>query len=76
MDAGITHSPALIPDMVRRMEEGHDVVIASRYPRGSKVVRLSVFRHVMSYGARMLFQLAFPIPGVREKIVDLGAHQK
>ena len=34
MDADNTHSPALIPAMVSAIQEGGDVVIASRYRRG------------------------------------------
>ena len=36
MDADATHAPALIQRMVRKLREGHDVVIASRYHPGSR----------------------------------------
>jgi dolichol-phosphate mannosyltransferase len=75
MDADNTHSPALIPAMVNAIEKGSDVVIASRYRRGSKVVGLSPFRHLMSYGARMLFQIAFPIRGVRDYTCGFRAYR-
>jgi dolichol-phosphate mannosyltransferase len=38
MDADDTHGPGLILRMVRMIREGHDVVIASRYQPGSRVV--------------------------------------
>ena len=38
MDADNTHSPNLIPVMVNAIQKGSDVVIASRYRHGSKVV--------------------------------------
>ena len=75
MDADNTHSPALIPEMLRRIEEGYDVVIASRYLPGSEVVGLSRFRHLMSYGVRLLFQAAFPIPGVRDYTCGFRAYR-
>ncbi len=75
MDADNTHSPAVIPEMVRRLGEGYDVVIASRYRPGSKVLGLSGFRHLMSYGARALFQLVYPIPGVRDYTCGFRAYR-
>jgi dolichol-phosphate mannosyltransferase len=75
MDADNTHSPAVIPAMVHAIEKASDVVIASRYRRGSKVVGLSVLRHLMSHGARFLFQLAFPIEGVRDYTCGFRAYR-
>lgn len=75
MDADNTHSPALIPAMVSAIQKGGDVVIASRYRRGSRVVGLSFVRHVMSYGARFLFQIAFPITGVRDYTCGFRAYR-
>jgi len=66
MDADNTHPPSLIPEMVRRIQAGNDLVIASRYRGGAKVVGLSASRHLMSYGARALFTVVFPIRGVRD----------
>ena len=75
MDADNTHSPALIPAMVNAIQKGSDVVIASRYRRGSKVVGLSPMRHLMSAGARFLFQIAFPIQGVRDYTCGFRAYR-
>lgn len=75
MDADNTHSPALIAEMVDAIERGSDVVIASRYRHGSKVVGLAPSRHLMSYGARFLFQLAFPLPGVRDYTCGFRAYR-
>ena len=75
MDADNTHSPVLIREMVQRISEGCDVVIASRYRAGSRVVGLSGFRHLMSYGARILFQLMCPIPGVRDYTCGFRAYR-
>jgi dolichol-phosphate mannosyltransferase len=74
MDADNTHSPSLIPAMVRGIQQGHDVVIASRYRRGSKVLGLSWMRQLMTYGARFLYQMRFPIPGVRDYTCGFRAY--
>jgi dolichol-phosphate mannosyltransferase len=75
MDADNTHSPTLIPAMVNAIQSGSDVVIASRYRHGSKVVGLGLSRQLMSYGARFLFQLAFPLKGVRDYTCGFRAYR-
>ncbi|MCL5746201.1 MAG: glycosyltransferase [Acidobacteria bacterium] len=75
MDADNTHSPALIPQMVQCAANGNDVVIASRYRRGSKVVGLSAFRRLMSYGARVVMQFLCPLPGVRDYTCGYRAYR-
>ena len=67
MDADNTQPPELLPAMLERMATtGCDVVIASRYRAGAQVVGLGLLRRAMSFGARVAFQLAFPIAGVRD----------
>ena len=75
MDADNSHSPALIPEMVRLLEQGYELVIASRYQPGAAVLGLSRFRHRMSDGARLLFRLAAPIPGVRDYTSGFRAYR-
>src|SRR5262249_32817039 len=66
MDADNTHPHALVLRMVQLVAEGNDLVIASRYRTGARVVGLSRWREFMSWGARVLFQVVFPIRGVRD----------
>lgn len=66
MDADDTHTPGLIPRLLRSIREGFDVVIASRYQHGSRVMGLSWPRVMMSYGASWLFQVFYPTKGVRD----------
>lgn len=75
MDADNTHSPSLIPSMIDAIQKGNDVVIASRYRNGSRVVGLALSRHLMSYGARFLFQIAFPLNGVRDYTCAFRAYR-
>ncbi len=75
MDADNTHAPGAIPDLARRLDQGYDVVIASRFRPGSRVEGLSGFRHLMTYGARILFQLMFPIRGVRDYTCGFRAYR-
>ncbi len=66
LDADNTHPPKLVPSMVARLDEGHDLVIASRYARGAVVDGVPGYRRLLSDAGRVLFRLAFPIPGVRD----------
>jgi dolichol-phosphate mannosyltransferase len=66
MDSDDTHLPGLIPRMALLIEEGNDVVIASRYQRGARMVGIPWYRQALSGGLSMLFQLAYPIPGARD----------
>jgi dolichol-phosphate mannosyltransferase len=66
MDADNTHPPGLIARMVQMIHEGCDVVIASRFQPGARVVGVPWERHFLSIGARALFTLLFPTRGVRD----------
>jgi dolichol-phosphate mannosyltransferase len=75
MDADNTHPMDLILEMIPRIGEGYDVVIASRYRAGAGVVGLSGARHLMSFGARVLYQVLFPIRGVRDYTCGFRAYR-
>jgi dolichol-phosphate mannosyltransferase len=66
MDADNTHDPMLVGEMVRKIQSGNDLVIASRYEKGGREVGLSWLRHILSGGASTLLRLFFPIPGARD----------
>ena len=75
MDADNTHPPELIPAMLDRIQAGCDVVVASRYRRGSRVMGLSKMRLLLCYGARFLYQALFPTPGVRDYTCAFRAYR-
>jgi dolichol-phosphate mannosyltransferase len=75
MDADNTQPPEIIPQMIREVEGGSDVVIASRYEPGARVQGLSAFRTLMSVGARVTFQLAFRVPNVRDYTSGFRAYR-
>lgn len=75
MDADNSHLPGLIPSMIRKVHEGHDVVIASRYQPGARVVGLAYHRRALSLGASWLFRGLFPIPGVRDYTCGFRAYR-
>ncbi len=66
LDADNTHPPALIPALAARLDEGYDLAIASRYRAGAAVRGVPAHRRALSDAGRILFQVLFPIPGVRD----------
>jgi dolichol-phosphate mannosyltransferase len=64
MDCDDTHDPAQIGDMLRRLGEGADVVIGSRYVRGALVRGVPPLRRLTALGAAALFKLVHPVRGV------------
>ena len=66
MDADDTHTPAAIAQMLALIDAGYDVVVASRYQPGSRVVGVPPLRRFMSDAASLLFRVVFPIKGVRD----------
>jgi dolichol-phosphate mannosyltransferase len=66
LDADLTHPPALIPRLVRRLDDGFDLTIASRYRAGAEVRGVPASRRLLSDLGRLVFQTLYPIPGVRD----------
>ncbi len=75
MDADNTHPAGLTPRMIQAIDEGNDVVIASRYREGSHVRGLSFFRKFLSFGAGWMFRIMFPTPGVRDYTCGFRAYR-
>jgi dolichol-phosphate mannosyltransferase len=75
MDCDNTHPPRLIPGMLEMIREGRDVVIASRFQPGAEVIGVPRSRLLYSIGARWLFQLLFPIRGVRDYTCGFRAYR-
>lgn len=75
MDGDDTHPPAFINPLLQKIEEGYDVVTASRYQNGSRVVGVPPFRVLCTYGAKLLFQCIMPIPGVRDYTCGYRAYR-
>lgn len=75
MDADNTHPPRYVKGMLYEIEGGADIVIASRYRRGSRQVGVPRNRQLMSYGARWLFWLFLGLPGVRDYTCGYRAYR-
>ena len=60
MDADLQHPPEKIPELVKAIENGADIAIASRYVPGGAVKNWYWYRKLISRGAIMICRLALP----------------
>ncbi|MCI4351577.1 MAG: glycosyltransferase [Thermoplasmata archaeon] len=85
MDADLQHPPERIPEMLRELENGAGVVVASRYRSGGSPGARTTFRAAISRGAEAIAKIALrparnvtdPVSGFfgfrREIVLGLGA---
>ena len=66
MDSDNTHPPGLITNMIMKLDEGNDVVVASRYRRGARTIGVQKYRQFLSFGMSLLFQVLLPVTGIRD----------
>lgn len=75
MDADNTHPPEYCLDMINKLTSGYDIVIASRYQKGSKQVGVPIFRRVLSFAAVILFSFTLKIPGIKDYTCGFRAYR-
>jgi len=75
MDGDNSHPPGLMNRMIKQIQEGSDIVIASRYQYGSRIVGVNAFRRMLSRVAGMLMQALVRIRGVRDYTCGYRAYR-
>lgn len=66
MDSDNTQNPYVMLDIIKKLEKSFDIVIASRFEKGGKMVKAPWLRMVLSLGVAWLLKHLIPIPGVRD----------
>ncbi|EDZ62452.1 glycosyltransferase [Sulfurimonas gotlandica GD1] len=66
MDGDNTHNPYLIRQMIAKVDEGADIIIASRYLEQSRIYGLSKFRIFLSICAKYIYSFTWNIDGVKD----------
>ncbi|MEK7270600.1 MAG: glycosyltransferase, partial [Planctomycetota bacterium] len=66
MDADDTHPPETIPAMAAKAAEGFDIVIASRYQRGSRIEGVPWHRRIGSRVISRYLSMRLKVAGVRD----------
>lgn len=60
-DSDGQHPPAILPDLLQKIDAGHDIVVGSRYREGGSSDGLDgPLRHIVSRGATALVKVLFP----------------
>lgn len=75
LDADNTQPPEVIPSMIEQVAGGCDVVIASRFRPGAQVHGVPPLRRLYSRVMGILFQVIFPIRGVRDYSCGFRAYR-
>ncbi len=66
MDADDTHDVTLLDEMITRIEEGADIVIASRFVAGGDDKSAPPFRRLLSRGASFVFKTLLPLNKIND----------
>lgn len=75
MDADNSHLPSQIPYMLRKLDEGFDLVVSSRYRKGAVIKGVPGHRLMLSRGMGILFQVVYPVRGVRDYSCGFRAYR-
>jgi len=75
MDADNTHDPKYIPELIKKINSGHDIVITSRFQKGGKMVGVNAYRTFISICANTLMKFFFPIKNVRDYSCGFRAYK-
>lgn len=62
MDSDLTNDPKYLPRFVERMEQGFDVIKASRYIKGGAVVGVPAWRRIISIVGNQIARLLYGLP--------------
>lgn len=66
MDADDTHDVNLLDEMISKIEEGADIVIASRFVEGGNDKSAPPFRRLLSRGASLVFKTLLPLSNIKD----------
>lgn len=75
MDCDDSHKPDFIPALLAKIEEGRDVVIASRFQKGGGQAGVPTHRQLISRCANMFMKVVFWLPEVREYSCGFRAYR-
>lgn len=75
LDADDSQPPDVIPDMLRKVASGCDVVIASRYAAGSRILGVPLHRRFLSRGGSLGYSLFVRAKGVRDYTSGFRAYR-
>lgn len=75
MDADLSHDPLNIPDFVKKIEDGYDLVVGSRYIKNGDIKNCSHIRILISKGANSMANILLKL-GIRDATSGYRAYRK
>jgi dolichol-phosphate mannosyltransferase len=66
LDCDDSHEPQHMADLVKKLDEGYDVVTASRFEPGGGQIGVSAYRAFISRCANIFLSIVFGFPNVKE----------
>ncbi len=66
LDCDDTHEPEYIPTLIGKLNEGYDVVSASRFQKGGGQLGVHWYRAFVSYSANVFMKFVFNIKGIKD----------
>lgn len=66
MDADNTHDPKVIKMILKKIEEGYEVVVPSYFAPGGMIIGVPFYRFIFTIGANLLYHLLFYLRGLHE----------
>jgi len=75
LDSDNTHPISIIPGMVKKIYNGNDIVIASRFVNTSKINGVTFWRHFLSVGAKYLFKLFYSYKNLNDYTCNFRAYK-
>ena len=75
LDCDNTMPVDLIESMIKKINSGKDLIVASRFTNNSKVVGVPVNRKILSYGASVIYKTFFPINNIKDYTCGYRAYK-
>ncbi len=75
MDADNTHDPKYMIDMKKKIDQGNEIVIASRYCSGGDEWGLKIHRKILSFGASGLLSSVFKCKNIKDYTCGYRAYK-
>ena len=75
LDSDNTHPISLMTKMIKKLNLGSDIVIASRFVKNSKVYGLVYWRSFMSICAKYLFKIIYPFKNLNDYTCNYRAYR-
>lgn len=75
LDCDNTHDPEYFGRLVAKIDEGYDVVIASRFAKGGGQKGIDRYRAFISYCATIFMRTLLPVKGLREYTCGFRAYR-